>query len=318
MTLAEIRLTLLRRSRRHGRIGALLAAAALKVAPHGSGDLEVQLWGRRLRLPASHHLPFIVGTNPFWSMPLVHCVVALSNTTYPTLTVVDVGANVGDSVVLLESYFPGRCKFVCIEPNNEWIRYLKANTSGLPVEIIPRFIGEGQLLVVRSTAPGTAGSKVAETGDRSLPLDEICDGRQVDLIKVDTDGFDFPILRSGRRTLSSKTPALFFEWDPALWKEQGEEPEDVFDWLTDLGYKDFCFFADGGFFYCRTTCKQVETIRSLVAAADCRRGVDRLYWDVFAASPDVCDRAIQNNVIAAQKLATEVRFWNRLQPTYWQ
>ena len=318
MTLAEIRLALLRRARRPGRIGALLAGAALKVAPHGSGDLEVQLWGRRLRLPAYHHLPFIVGNNPFCFMPLVHCAAALDDPTYPTLTVVDVGANVGDSAVLIESHLPGRCKFVCIEPNTEWIPYLKSNTSGLPIEIIPRFLGEGQLLAVKPRDPGSATSKVTETGDRSLPLDEICDGRKVDLIKVITEGFDFPILRSGSRTLSSSRPALYFEWHPALWREQGEEPEGIFDWLAKFGYKDFCFFSDGGFFYCRTTCKQAETIRSLIAAADCRRGVDRLFWDVLAASPEVCDRAIRHNVIAAQKLGTEVRFWNRLQPTYWQ
>jgi len=248
-------------------------------------------------------------------MPLVHCTAALGD---PTLTVVDVGANVGDSVVLLESYLPGRCRFVCIEPNSEWIPYLTANTAGLPVEIIRSFVGEGQRLAVRPAAPGTAGSKITESGDTSVPLDEICDGREVDLIKVDTDGFDFPTLRSGSRTLRSRSPALFFEWDPVLWNAQGEEPERIFDWLAEFGYRDFCFFTDGGFFYCRTTFKQAETVRSLVAAADSRRGIDGLYWDVFAASSEVCDRAVRHNVDAAHKLSGEVRRWNRLQPSYWQ
>lgn len=315
MNLAEIRLALQRRARRPGRIGALLAGAALKVAPPGSRDLQVQLWGRRLRLPAYHHLPFIVGNNPLCFMPLVHCVAALSE---PVLTIIDIGANVGDSAAMIESHLPGRCKFVCIEPNTEWIPYLKANTSGLPVEIITRFLGEGQLLEIRPRAPGSAASRVTQTGARSLPLDEVCDARKVDLIKVVTEGFEFPILRSGSRTLSSGRPAVLFEWDPPLWRDQGEEPAGIFDWLAELGYRDFCFFADGGFFYCRTTFNQAETIRSLIAAADCRRGIDGLYWDVLAASPEVCDRAVRNNVFAIQKLATDVRFWNRLQPTYWQ
>lgn len=63
MSSAEIRLALMRRARRPGRIGALLAGAALKVVPHGAGDLEVQVWGRRLRLPANRHLPYIIGTH---------------------------------------------------------------------------------------------------------------------------------------------------------------------------------------------------------------------------------------------------------------
>jgi len=78
------------------------------------------------------------------------------------------------------------------------------------------------------------------------------------------------------------------------------------------------FLPNDGLFYCRTMLKQVETIRSLVAAAETRRGIDGLYWDVFAASPEVCDRAIRRNVIAAQKMCAEIKVWNRLQPTYWQ
>jgi FkbM family methyltransferase len=315
MTLPEMRLSLLRRAKQPGWLGAFLARAALRIVPRGSGDLEFPIWGRRLRLPGNHHLPFILGTNPFWAMPLVHCAAALSN---PTLTVVDVGANVGDSVALLERYLPGRSKYICIEPNSEWIPYLEANTAGLPVEIIRRFVGEGQRLAVRPGDPGTAGSKIAESGDPSVPLDEILAGRQIDLIKVDTDGFDFPILRSGVRTLSSTLPALFFEWDPALWSAQGEKPEAVFDWLADAGYTDFCFFSDDGFLHCRTRHRQAETIQSLVAASASRRNIDNVYWDVLAASADVCDRAIENNLKAARRLSAEVQPWNRLQPAYWQ
>jgi hypothetical protein len=74
----------------------------------------------------------------------------------------------------------------------------------------------------------------------SISLDEICSGRQIDSIKVDTDGLDFPILR----TLCATKPTLFFEWDPARWREQGEDPASVFDWLVEVGYEDFCLFAD--------------------------------------------------------------------------
>ena len=142
-------------------------------------------------------------------------------------------------------------------------------------------------------------------------------GGRLDLIKVDTDGFDFPILRSGIRTLSSRRPALLFEWEPALWNAQREDPEAVFDWLTEIGYTDFCFFSDGGFVYCRTSQNQTETIRSLVAVSGSRRAIDNLYWVVFDASPEACDRAIENNVSAARKLSAEIRLWTRMQPTYW-
>jgi FkbM family methyltransferase len=315
MNLAEIRLALRKRARRPGRIGALLAGAALKVTPHGTRDVNVQLWGRQLRLPAYHHLPYIVGNNPLCFMPLVHGAAALTNR---TLTVVDIGANVGDSALLLESHFPGRCKFICVEPNPDWIPYLKLNTAGLSVEIIPRFLGEGQRLSVRPREPGSAAAQVSDTGDPSIPLDEICDGKEIDFIKLVTEGFEFPILRSGKRTLSRAKPALIFEWDPALWREQKEEPSDIFAWLAEFSYQDFCFFSDSGIFYCRIKGNQAETIRSLLAVAECRNGMDTPFWDVLAAPSEVCDRAIQNNVVACQRAAADIRLWNRLQPTYWQ
>jgi FkbM family methyltransferase len=314
MNLAEIRLALQRRSRRPGKIGALLASALFRLASTPTGDVEVRVWGTRLRLPADHHLPYIVGTNPLWSVPLVNCAAALNRS---ALTVVDVGANVGDSVVLLESHLPGMCRFVCVEPNSEWVPYLTANTAGLPVEIIQSFIGEGQHLEIKEGEPGTAGSQIAASGQRSIPLDEICSGRKVDLIKVDTDGFDFPILRSGRHTLSTTRPALFFEWDPPMWRRQGENPASVFDWLAEAGYEDVCLFADSGFFACRMGTKAADMTQSLIAIAESRQGIDNVYWDVFAASAEACDRAVQNNLKAIRKLTETVHHWNRLQPTYW-
>ncbi len=315
MNAGLVRLKLLRRARRPGRVGALLAGAALKVMPPARGDVDVPLWGRRFRLPADHHLPFIVRSNPFWSLSLAHCASALMRS---PMTVLDIGANVGDSVVLLEQEMPGQCRFVCVEPNPAWIPYLERNTAGVNIEILPYFVGEGQRLEIQAGAPGTAGSRISDSGVVSRPLDEICEGRQIDLIKVDTDGFDYAILRSGERTLRSRKTALFFEWDPITWRKQGEKPEEIFEWLAGLGYRDFCFFADGGFFYCRINSKQMDTVRSLILAAEAREGVDSLYWDVFAAEPEACNAAIEKNVSAARKLAREVRYWSRLQPQYWQ
>ena len=314
MNLAEIRLALQRRTRRPGKLGALAAAALLRLTSTPTGDVEVQVWGKRLRLPADHHLPYIVGTNPLWSVPLVNCAAALNRS---ALAVVDVGANVGDSVVLLESHLPGMCRFVCIEPNSDWIPYLTANTAGLPVEIIQSFVGEGQRLEIKNEQAGTAGSKIADSGQRSIPLDEICSGRQVDLIKVDTDGFDFPILRSGRQTLSTNRPALFFEWDPPTWRKQGEDAASVFGWLAESGYQNVCLFADSGFFACRIGTKAADVTQSLIEVAESRQGIDNVHWDVFAASADACDRAVQNNLKAIRELAETVHHWNRLQPTYW-
>jgi len=126
-----------RRARRRWTVGAFYAGAALKVTPDAAETWRSCSGDGGFRVPSSHHLPFIVGANHF-GLCLVHCAAALSDA---NLTVVDVGANVGDSAILLESYLPGRCKFICIEPNSEWTPLLDGNTIGLPVEIMRCFIG---------------------------------------------------------------------------------------------------------------------------------------------------------------------------------
>jgi hypothetical protein len=73
-------------------------------------------------------------------------------------------------------------------------------------------------------------------------------------------------------------------------------PVRIFDWLTEAGYEKFCLFTDAGFFAGRIGTQAKEVIESLAAIADSRQGIDNVYWDVFAAWAEVCDRAIQNNL----------------------
>jgi len=309
-------LYLLRQTRRPSRIGGLCAGILLRVLPSPRGEMTVRLWGRPVTMEAEHHLPYIVGTNPLWGMPLVQCLSTLDG----TVEFLDVGANIGDSVVMIEAFDPGRCRYTCFEPNAAWRRFCERNTRGLPVTLLDTFVGEGQAVCLEAGSPGTAGSRAAatKTGQRSVPLDELARGKRVDFIKIDTDGFDFSILRSGAGLLREQRPSLFFEWDPALWTASGEDPMGVFHFLKQCGYDEFCFFSDAGMLHCRMSGVSEPLLRSLITSALSRREIDNLHWDVFAADASRCEAAAVANARAVSAARERIHHWHRLQPAFWQ
>ena len=99
----------------------------------------------------------------------------------------------------------------------------------------------------RHHLPGTAVTRLgdaagADPGDtdalgQTRRLDRLAAGfveaqRGIDVLKVDTDGFDAKVLRSARTLLADHHPCLFFELHPALWDEAGEDPRAAFAFLA--------------------------------------------------------------------------------------
>jgi hypothetical protein len=74
-----------------------------------------------------------------------------------------------------------------------------------------------------------------------ITLDELLNEKypsfHADIMKVDTDGFDFKVIRGADNVIKKDRPAIFFEWDGALLKEQGENLISIFDYLNNQGYK---------------------------------------------------------------------------------
>ena len=67
-----------------------------------------------------------------------------------------------------------------------------------------------------------------------------------DLLKIDTDGFDFKVLRGCKKILQDMKPVIFFEWWSIRLKELGEEPVSIFEYLFTFGYRKALFFDNYG------------------------------------------------------------------------
>lgn len=81
---------------------------------------------------------------------------------------------------------------------------------------------------------------------------------KVDFIKVDTDGFDFEVLRGAEATIRRDWPILYFEYFPGLLTS----PESDLAWLQVLGYRTFFCYTPSGEFSGQTTDVAEATLRA--------------------------------------------------------
>jgi len=230
--------------------------SALRKARLKAGDPPITyvLDGTPILLPLSHLLPVHRAANPTYSQNLGQVVAAVA-ALRPGATLVDIGANVGDSVAIVRARV--HLPILCVEGDAVFLPYLRQNVAGAAdVEIAACYVATssdaGRRSVVERSG-GTARLVDREDGDLNqvLPLADVLAQRPVfaqpTIVKIDTDGHDASILRTASNILRAHHPVLFFEHDPALAADVGAaDPGTLFAELADLGYDTFVLFDNRG------------------------------------------------------------------------
>ena len=77
-----------------------------------------------------------------------------------------------------------------------------------------------------------------KTSLRVRKLDKICSKfKKVDFIKIDVDGYELDVLKSGKRTIIRHKPIIYFEFAPYLYKEFKYTPEILIKFIkNELNY----------------------------------------------------------------------------------
>jgi FkbM family methyltransferase len=187
----------------------------------------------------------------------------------PAGTIIDVGANIGDGIALLRGVGISADIFA-VEGTPEFLRILQLNKAELePVTIYPQFVGDGhgeqyQLVSFTSSAhlrPSREGDVIGTT---LRPLDEAAAHLpSISLLKVDTDGFDLPILRGAVGIIDRDRPVIFLEWDPYLIFRVGESIVDFLRSFRRRGYRDVIVWDNLGTLVCSISLDDVELFSQL-------------------------------------------------------
>lgn len=198
-----------------------------------------------------HKLPDLQKIYPYYDKFLNHFVKYLPSNSI----VVDVGANVGDTLLSMVSS-NSKLEYLCIEPDDKFffdleknIQILKKKNNTLMIKAVKELVG---LEINNVSLSGSDSSKHAEPGKgliKSKKLSTIFDelnlkSSRLSLLKTDVDGFDWDVINSSYDLLDS-CPYLYFECFHSN-EYQLNNYKKLFQNLKMKGYENFLFFDNFG------------------------------------------------------------------------
>ena len=167
--------------------------------------------------------------------------------------IIDIGANIGDTLFRLLN-INKRPYYYCIEADNFFFEYLQKNKKSLDVNIqnkiilIKTLVGDQLKGNLSETATGTKTLIESDLGIKSKKLDDIITEykiKNIKLIKVDVDGFDYNILFSAINELKNNKPDIFFEYMP-LDKLAKKNYLRLIEKLNEIGYSNWTMLDNYG------------------------------------------------------------------------
>jgi FkbM family methyltransferase len=200
-------------------------------------------------LPADHLLPAYQRMYPNYDRFLPHLAKYIS----PEDVIVDVGANVGDTLAGMVAQ-NSEARYICVEPDAFFFQFLEKNISRmkgtidcLNIEAIQALVGKNVSNVSLVGQAGTKHALIGGTGEiKSRPLDEIISSdSKVRLLKSDVDGFDYDVLDSSMGVINKDCPIIFFECQFDEIKQKNHYMNTLHT-LEAAGYCDWIIFDNFG------------------------------------------------------------------------
>ena len=226
------------------------------------GSARVRVGNFELDAPANHALFGFLKSQPYRDLS-VGVIAKYVSAKYPNSSIVDIGANIGDTAAMIATH--SNHKLILVEPSDYFFGFLERNIHQFPNEVVLKktLVSTGRSLAGSlHYRGGTAYFDESPDGEMQFKterLDEICDSN-TRFIKVDTDGFDVEILAAGLEWLASQHPAILFENTVDNEKDLASTNA-LFDELGNIGYRNFVVWDDAGFHLISTT--SIEGLKDL-------------------------------------------------------
>jgi FkbM family methyltransferase len=221
------------------------------VARWGDEEIDVTLHGQKAKINFANPYPYFVRRFPNYNAPQVEIVAAACEASGRPVAVIDVGAAVGDSALLLLE----RCgdaieSLDCVEGEAVFARLLRQNMNDPRVTVHEATLFDSVSSIQslkRVQHQGTASAHGTESVEATT-LDQLFGGQAVDVLKTDTDGLDGAILAGAACLLEQAMPAVLFEWHPLASAALGTDHSRPFKVLSAAGYNQWVFFNKYGQF----------------------------------------------------------------------
>ena len=204
-----------------------------------------------IQLPANHMLPTYQQHHPKYDRFLPH----LAKYIQPSDTVIDVGANVGDTLAGMAEQ-NAISSYICIEPDDLFyeqlqknIERIKSSKIDLKVHTIKSLVGKSVSGVFLEGKGGTKHAIISNGGSiKSKPLDELLSEiaySNIRILKTDADGFDYDVLDSSASVIHVHKPVIFFECQYDYDYQKNGYEKTLYS-LESEGYCDWTIFDNFG------------------------------------------------------------------------
>ncbi len=164
-------------------------------------------------------------------------------------TVIDVGVNIGETLLNLASVVGNKGRVIGFEPNPVVFIKCKKNISLNPLlknislqlcalgkdnsELFLNINDERNKGMVSLSHSGKRDKVKVMTLDYYLQNENL---RRVDLIKIDVEGFEMNVLTGAEHTINKFHPKLFIELDNNLLLQQQSSAKELIRWLLQREY----------------------------------------------------------------------------------
>lgn len=230
----------------------------LRLGSNGSGEVPVAVTaylGKPFVYPRGSLVGEHIGGGGSWDAILGRIASLLPG---DAPLVCEVGANIGASLLQILAAKPS-ARVISFEPSSRFRPIMEINVRlaghERSVEIIPWIVGreQGKSFFYNDATSGST-TPHPHYGEEA-PGRELCqvttldaalsDRGRFDLIKIDTDGYDFEVIRGAQGLLQRDRPVLHLEVAPWLMRE---DPVSELEHMQSLGYRELiCFDPMGGF-----------------------------------------------------------------------
>jgi len=221
---------------------------------------RAQIEGFLLEFPASHPMPSLMKCQPYRDA-FIGALAKHVGGKYPHSTMIDIGANVGDTAALI----CGNCgnDLILIEASHYYFTFLERNALQFPnrVTLENAFLADGSPVNGRLCHWG--GTAIFSEGDgECVCTKRLCEitNKDVRFIKSDTDGYDFKIFLDSISWLAVQHPVIVFE-DYIRTSEEMQLANRLCAELHNADYNRFMVWDDSGLLILATS--SLETLRYL-------------------------------------------------------
>lgn len=224
--------------------------------------------------------------------------------------IIDIGANIGDTVALLRSEGVDNTIY-CVEPVSGYFDLLMHNAqqfSNLKLfnfwlnEFSNKAVDDSKnrplsIEIKNGTARQITNGKTTQL--ETMTLDELIDNQliaNIKLLKIDTDGYDFKIIRGGMNFIKQQKPVLFFEYDAVYLADNKEDGWATLALLRDVAhYEQALYYDNFGRFLCSFSLKNERLAKQLFRYMQANKGAFP-YFDVclfHENDTDLAEKIIQ-------------------------